>query len=102
MFPKEVSGKLGWISRDRSRFRFRKAGGIWLTCGDERMCAGAPPCGKMFLHIAFFDESHGKSSCSVACLNGARLEPSLECRRREGRTLTTSFELTRFASRVPG
>jgi hypothetical protein len=57
------------------------------------MCACAPPSGKIILHIAFFDKGHGKSSGSVACLSGARLERNLECRRREGETLTATSSL---------
>jgi hypothetical protein len=37
------------------------------------------------LYIAFLDEAHGGSSRSVAYLKDARLERSLECRRREGK-----------------
>jgi hypothetical protein len=40
---------------------------------------------KMILYIAFLDEAHGSSSRSVTNLNGARLERSMECRRREGK-----------------
>jgi hypothetical protein len=39
---------------------------------------------QMVLHIALPDLAHGDSSGSVAYLKDARLERSLECRRREG------------------
>jgi hypothetical protein len=40
---------------------------------------------QMVLHIALPDLAHGDSSGSVAYLKVARLERSLECRRREGK-----------------
>src|ERR1039458_3253144 len=64
-----------------------------LACGNKRMCACAPPRGKMLLYIALLDEGHGKSSHSVENLSGARLKRSLECRRREGETLTATLSL---------
>lgn len=42
------------------------------------------PGGKMILDVGFLDETHGSSSRTVACLQDARLELNLECRRREG------------------
>src|SRR5579863_6025037 len=50
-----------------------------------QMDLGAVAGREMILHIGFLDEAHGGSNGSVACLNGARLERSLECRRREGK-----------------
>jgi hypothetical protein len=41
--------------------------------------------GKVIPDIGFFVETHGGSSRSFACLHDARLELSLECRRREGK-----------------
>src|ERR1700722_616530 len=45
---------------------------------------------KVILYICFFDEAHGSSSRSVACLEDARLEQRPECRRREGENSVSS------------
>ena len=42
---------------------------------------------KVTLHVAFLDEDHSNSRGTVASLEGARLERSLDCRRREGESL---------------
>jgi hypothetical protein len=41
----------------------------------------------MVFHISFSGDTHGDSNWLVECLKGARLERSLECRRREERFL---------------
>jgi len=48
------------------------------------------PRSKMLFNIDFLDEGHDRSSLTAACLKGARLERSLECRRREGKQATSS------------
>ena len=76
--------------------RFFRDGYDRLAWGREWMQTCAPLGGKILVHIAFLDEGHGNSDRSVACLNGARLKRSSECRRREGETLTITSSLRAF------
>ena len=70
----------GSLSRETSCIRHA----LWPVQMNSPMTAS----GKMILYIAFLDESHGNSGRSVVCLEGARLKRSLECRRREGKTMS--------------
>src|SRR5277367_4677821 len=53
----------------------------------------------MLIDVDLFDEDHYRSSRSVACLNGARLERSLRSRRREGKTAISSIRFKEPACR---
>ncbi|MGB6743465.1 MAG: hypothetical protein WBE38_07360 [Terracidiphilus sp.] len=75
MFPGKIFDK-GWS------FLLRGGG---LDPGGARQAQRsdrAPPHGsprsEMLFNIDFLDEAHSRSSLTVACLNGARLEQSLE------------------------
>ena len=66
----------------------------------SQMYLGAVAGRKVILYICFLDEAHGSSSRSVACLEGARLKRSPECRRREGGN-SVSSKHTLTMARVP-
>ena len=59
-------------------FVFRVAGGVWLTNRCERKHNVACSRGKMVLDIRSLIETHNRSSRSVAYLEGARLERSID------------------------
>ncbi len=96
MVAKKVLGKLRSFRTDPARLRPGEAGCIRLACSLKWMQACSPPRGKIFVHIALLDEGHGTFGRSVASLNGARLERSLECRRREEETPTITLSLRAF------
>jgi hypothetical protein len=50
----------------------------WLSRKPIRSHPHTPSGGKMLVDVNLLDEGHCSSSRSVACLNGARLERSLE------------------------
>ena len=62
-----------------------EASGIGLAFGRAQMYLRAEIKRQVILHVASLDEAHGESICSVGWPEDARLERSLECRRREGR-----------------
>jgi hypothetical protein len=93
MLPEKVLAEFGWICGVCTRLRCRNSRRAY---GGARLYACMPACGKIVRHIAFLYEGHGNSSRSAACLSGTRLERSLECRRREGETLTTTSSLRAF------
>ena len=68
-------------------------GCIWLTCRWSQMYLSPIAGRKMIFDVGFVDKTHGSSSRSVAYLHDARLEQSLDCRRREGEA-KTCFEHT--------
>jgi hypothetical protein len=84
MFRNEIRSKIQWICFDYVRFAHGVAGCIGLAYGLAQMYLRAVAGRQVVLYIAFLDEAHGGSSRSVAYLKDARLERSLECRRREG------------------
>ncbi len=85
MFRNEILSKSQWIAFDCSRFGHGVAGCIGLAYRIAQMYLCAEARRQMVLHIALPDLAHGDSSGPVAYLKDARLEPSLECRRREGK-----------------
>jgi hypothetical protein len=54
----------------------------------------------MVLHVTLLNQTHGNSDRLVTRVNGARLERSLECRRREGH-LCDFFKHTPDQVRMP-
>ena len=85
MLPNEILGKTQWICLDCFRFGRGKTGCVGLAYWIAQMYLRAEAGGQMVLDIAFPDVAHGGPSRPVACLKDARLERSLECRRREGK-----------------
>ena len=84
MFRNEILNKSRWISFDCVRFGHGVAGCIGLAYGLAQIYLCAEARRQMVLHVALLREAHGDSSGLVAYLKDARLERSLECRRREG------------------
>jgi hypothetical protein len=84
VFGNKILGKSRFCRVDCVRFGRGKTGCIGLALGLAQMDLGAEAGREVILHIALPDEAHGGSGRSVACLKDARLERSLECRRREG------------------
>jgi hypothetical protein len=85
MFRHEIQSKSRWIGFDCVRFGHGIAGCIRLTDRVAQMYFCAEARRQMIPRIALPDLAHGDSSGSVAYLKDARLERSLECRRREGK-----------------
>lgn len=84
VFRNEIFSKTRRCCIDCVRFGRGKTGCIGLALGLAQMDLGAEAGRAVVLHIALPDETHGDSGRPVACLKDARLERSLECRRREG------------------
>jgi hypothetical protein len=77
-----LDGKIAFEARSL-RFHSSRTGRGGPLCG--RGCrqpgiyeAQAAALSKMRVDVDFLNEAHGRSIRSVACLNGARLEQSLE------------------------
>lgn len=83
MFGNEILSKTCRIGIARIEFRYGVADGIGLAYGLAQMDLGVGARRRGVLYMALLDEAHGSSSGLVACLKDARLERSLECRRRE-------------------
>jgi len=86
MFCNKILSKTQWICLNRIRFRIGEAGCIGLALERTKMGLCVVAGRQVVLFVASFDQAHGDSSGSVAYLNVARLERSLECQRREGGT----------------
>lgn len=85
MFCNEILGKSRWIGFDCVRLGLRVAGFVGLAYRTAQMYFRAEARRQVVLYIALPELAHSDSSGSVACLKDARLERSLECRRREGK-----------------
>src|SRR5208283_2606808 len=85
MFRDEILREIRCIGFACARFRYGVAGCIGLAHRLAQMYLRTNLRRQVVLYIALLDEAHGSSSGMVACLKDARLERSLECRRREGR-----------------
>src|SRR5580658_9568547 len=84
MFRKEIGRKIRWICLDCVHLRnygtgHGVTGRVGIVYGNAKIRCRPNAGRRMVLHIAF----HGDSSRWVACLNDARLEQTLECRRRD-------------------
>jgi hypothetical protein len=84
MFSNEILSKIRCACLDCNRLGRGEAGGVELAFRMAQMDLCAVAGSQVVLHVAFFNGAHGGSSGSVAYLKDARLERSLECRRREG------------------
>jgi len=84
MFRNKILGKNRRIEFNCVRFGHGAGGCIGVAYRVAQMYFCMEARRQMVLHIALPDLAHGDSSGSVAFLKDARLERSLECRRREG------------------
>jgi hypothetical protein len=93
MFSDEVLYKACGIGLKCRGFSGGEARYVELVCSEKGAAGGAAAGGQMVLDITFTERAHASSSRSVECLNGARLELSLECRRRGGEVLSTNLSI---------
>ncbi len=81
----EILSELCRIRFRAGRGHFRGRGCIGLDHWPGGRQSHCPSSGKVPWNIDLLDKAHGRSSPSVACFDGARLERSLESWRREER-----------------
>jgi hypothetical protein len=85
MFRDEIGREFGLGCIHYARLSLGKTGCVGLAFGRAQMNLREEGRTHVILHIASNDDAHAGSSGSVAEEEDARLERSLECRRREGK-----------------
>jgi hypothetical protein len=86
VFRNKVLGKTRCYCVDCDRFGPGKTGCIGLAFGLAQMDLRAEARRQVVLHIALFDEAHGGSGRSVACLKDARLDEAWNAKGEKGKT----------------
>src|SRR5208282_3025581 len=101
MFSDEIGREFGLCCIHDVRLSLRKTGCVGLAfarlLGRAQMNLREEGGAHVILHVASINDAHAGSSRSVAEEEDARLERSLECRRREGKNgLLLKHTLIRF------